>query len=107
MDQTEALVKTIVEGLQEKKGKNIVTVDLTQLSGSICQYIESGFSPALRWAKSQAESDNAETWVGVLPSQIIIYWQIELDNWVKSTVTMFLPFFSCRPSTIVLTNASV
>ena len=28
MDQTEALVKTIVEGLQKKKGKNIVTVDL-------------------------------------------------------------------------------
>ena len=39
MDQTEALVKTIVEGLQEKKGKNIVTVDLTQLTGSICQYM--------------------------------------------------------------------
>ena len=39
MDQTEELVKTIVEGLQGKKGKNIVTVDLTQLSGSICQYM--------------------------------------------------------------------
>ena len=39
MDQTEALVKTIVEGLQEKKGKNIVTVDLTLLTGSICQYM--------------------------------------------------------------------
>ena len=30
MDQTEALVKTNVEGLQEKKYKNIVTVDFTQ-----------------------------------------------------------------------------
>lgn len=39
MDQTQVLVKTIVEGLQEKKGKNIVTVDLTQLSGAICQYM--------------------------------------------------------------------
>ena len=39
MDQTEVLVKTIVEGLQEKKGKNIVTVDLTRLSGAICQYM--------------------------------------------------------------------
>ena len=54
MDQTEALVKTIVEGLQEKKGKNIVTVDLTQLSGSICQYMDYGtvlvhiFLPELR-----------------------------------------------------------
>ena len=28
MDQTEELVKKIVEGLQEKKGKNIVNVDL-------------------------------------------------------------------------------
>ena len=38
MDQTKELVNTIVEGLQEKKGKNIVTVDLTQLSGAVCQY---------------------------------------------------------------------
>lgn len=61
--------------------------------GTLCSIYRQRFSPALRWAKSQAESDNAETWVGVLPSQIIIYWQIEPDNWVKSTVTMFLPFF--------------
>ena len=39
MNQTEVLVKAIVEGLQEKKGKNIVTVDLTQLSGAICEYM--------------------------------------------------------------------
>ena len=39
MNQTKELVKTIVEGLQEKKGKNIVTVDLTQLSGAVCQYM--------------------------------------------------------------------
>ncbi len=42
MNQTEELVKTIVEGLQEKKGKNIVTVDLTQLPGAICQYMVIG-----------------------------------------------------------------
>jgi len=39
MDQTKILVDTIVTGLQEKKGKNIVTVDLTQFSGAICQYM--------------------------------------------------------------------
>lgn len=39
MDQTKELVNIIVSGLQEKKGKNIVTVDLTQLSGAICQYM--------------------------------------------------------------------
>lgn len=39
MNQTESLVKTVVNGLQEKKAKNIVTVDLTHLSGTICQYM--------------------------------------------------------------------
>jgi ribosome-associated protein len=39
MDQTEELVKTIIRGLQEKKGKNIVTVDLTRFPGAICQYM--------------------------------------------------------------------
>ena len=39
IDQTKELVKTIVEGLQEKRGKNIVTVDLSQTSGAICQYM--------------------------------------------------------------------
>ena len=39
MDQTELLVKSIIEGLQEKKGKNIVTVDLNQTTGAICQYM--------------------------------------------------------------------
>ena len=60
MDQTEALVKTIVEGLQEKKGKNIVTVDLTQLSGSICQYmiICEGSTPTQVSALVRCQSDS-------------------------------------------------
>ncbi len=39
MDQTKQLVNTIIEGLQEKKGKKIVTVDLSQMPGAICQYM--------------------------------------------------------------------
>ena len=39
MNQTKTLVNAIVAGLQEKKGKKIVTVDLTQLSSAICQYM--------------------------------------------------------------------
>lgn len=42
MNQTQELVKTIVEGLQEKKGKNIVTVDLRNIPGAICQYMVIG-----------------------------------------------------------------
>ena len=30
MEETKALVQAIVEGLQEKKGSNIVIVDMTQ-----------------------------------------------------------------------------
>ena len=42
MDQTKELVKTIIKGLQEKKGQNIMTVDLTEISGAICQYMVIG-----------------------------------------------------------------
>ena len=42
MDRTKELVKTIIKGLQEKKGQNIMTVDLTEISGAICQYMVIG-----------------------------------------------------------------
>ena len=38
MDETKKLVNTIIEALQEKKGKRIITMDLTRLEGSICKY---------------------------------------------------------------------
>jgi ribosome-associated protein len=39
MNETKMLMEAVVKGLQEKKGKKITTVDLTQLSGAICQYM--------------------------------------------------------------------
>jgi ribosome-associated protein len=39
MEQTEILVEAVIRGIQEKKGKKIRTVDLTQLSGAVCQYM--------------------------------------------------------------------
>ena len=35
---TELLVAKIVEALQDKKGRNIVTMNLSEIQGSICQY---------------------------------------------------------------------
>ena len=69
MDQTEVLVKTIVEGLQEKKGKNIVTVDL---SGSICQYmiICEGSTPTQVSALSDSAWDFAQREAGEKPLSI-------------------------------------
>lgn len=72
MDQTKALVKTIVEGLQEKKGKNIVTVDLTRLSGAICQYmiICEGNTPTQVSALSDSVWDFARRDAGEKPLSI-------------------------------------
>ncbi|MDR2232135.1 MAG: ribosome silencing factor [Tannerella sp.] len=39
MDETKKLMEAIVKGLREKKGKEIVAVDMTLLSGAICQYM--------------------------------------------------------------------
>ena len=39
MNQTKLLLEAIVKGLQEKKGRGIVTVDLREMSGAICQYM--------------------------------------------------------------------
>ncbi|MDL2323164.1 ribosome silencing factor [Bacteroidales bacterium OttesenSCG-928-A17] len=36
--EVKLLVDTIVKALQEKKGKKIITMNLTKLEGSICQY---------------------------------------------------------------------
>jgi ribosome-associated protein len=38
MEETKLLVNTIVEALQEKKGKRIITMDLSELDGAICKY---------------------------------------------------------------------
>ncbi len=38
MTETEILVAKIVEALQDKKGRKIITMNLTGIPGSICQY---------------------------------------------------------------------
>ncbi|MDE5784640.1 MAG: ribosome silencing factor [Prevotella sp.] len=37
MEQTEALIKSIVKGIQEKKGSQIVIADLSGIDGAICR----------------------------------------------------------------------
>ena len=38
MDETKELVNKIIEGIQEKKGEKIVTVDMSQLENFVCRY---------------------------------------------------------------------
>ena len=48
MNETKVLIEKITEGIQEKKGKNIVIADLTNIDDTICQYfvICQGNSPS-------------------------------------------------------------
>lgn len=38
MDETKVLVDTIIEALQDKKGKKITTLNLTNLESAVCKY---------------------------------------------------------------------
>lgn len=48
MDETKELIRSITEGIQEKKGKGIVIADLTEIDDTICNYfiICEGNSPS-------------------------------------------------------------
>lgn len=48
MNDTKVLIEKITEGIQEKKGKNIVVADLTHIDDTICKYfvICQGNSPS-------------------------------------------------------------
>ena len=95
MDQTKELVNTIVEGLQEKKGKNIVTVDLTQLSGAVCQYmvICEGNTPTQVSALSDSVWDFARKKAGEKPLSIDGNQSAQWIGWIMAR---FLYTYSCR-----------
>lgn len=95
MDQTKELVKTIVEGLQEKRGKNIVTVDLSQTSGAICQYmvICEGNTPTQVSALSDSVWDFARKNANEKPLSIDGTRALNGSAWIMAR---FLYIYSCR-----------
>jgi len=95
MDQTKTLVKTIIESLQEKKGHNIVTVDMTQLQGAICQYMVvcEGTSPTQVSALSDSVWDVVREKASEKPLSVQGY---QLGEWIGMDygtvlVHIFLP----------------
>jgi ribosome-associated protein len=95
MDQTEELVKTIIRGLQEKKGKNIVTIDLTRLPGAICRYmiIGEGSTPIQVSALSDSVWDFARKEANEKPLSIDGYQYAQWVGMDYGTVLVhiFLP----------------
>ena len=61
MNETQQLVNAITEGIQDKKGKNIVVADLTNIGDTICQYfiICQGNSPSQVQAIAESIAESA------------------------------------------------
>ncbi len=72
MNETEALVKRIAEGIQEKKGKDIVVADLTATDNTVCKYfvICEGNTPTQVAAIADSVSDYVRIHAGVKPTTV-------------------------------------
>ena len=95
MEQTEQLVQTIVQGIQEKKGSGIVVTDMQGLDGVICRYfvICQGNSPTQVEAITESVSDFARERLGERPAHVV---GLENVQWVAMDYTdvmvhVFLP----------------
>ena len=89
------IVKIITEAIQEKKGRNIVIVDLTKIEGTICQYfiICTGNSPAQVEAVTESISDMVRERLKEKPAHVV---GLENAQWVAMDysdvlVHIFLP----------------
>ncbi len=95
MEQTNKLVESIVKGIQEKKGTNVVVADLRGIDGTICDYfvICQGSSPTQVDAIADSVEETARVEAGEKPVKVA-----GLDNceWVAMDysdvlVHIFLP----------------
>ena len=72
------LVETVVAGLQDKKGRDIVVADLTEIPDAVCRYfvICSGGSPQQIQALAHSLGDTCRTkvaWVAMDYSDVIVH----------------------------------
>lgn len=72
MNEAQQLVKAIIEGIQEKKGRRIVVADLTNIGDTICRYfvICQGGSPTHVEAIVDAVAETARIKAGAKPGGV-------------------------------------
>ena len=72
MNEATQLIQQITEGIQDKKGKNIVIADLTQIDDTICNYfiICQGNSPSQVTAIVESVKDFARNGSNIKPLAI-------------------------------------
>ncbi|MBQ9356694.1 MAG: ribosome silencing factor [Prevotella sp.] len=95
MVQTETLVSSIVKGIQEKKGSNIVVADLSSIDGAICRQfvICQGGSPTQVEAITESIGDTVRKDMDEKPARVA---GLENAQWVAMDygdvlVHVFLP----------------
>ncbi|MBR4926354.1 MAG: ribosome silencing factor [Prevotella sp.] len=95
MTKTKQLVEVITEGIQEKKGRDIVIVDMQGIDGAICNYFVlcSGNSPTQVSAIMDSVEEQARLKADEKPLRVIGEQQsqwIAMD-YVDVMVHIFLP----------------
>ena len=89
------LVEAIVQGMQDKKGKNIVVVDLTEIPDTICGYfvIATGDSPTQIQALARSVGDKALELVHQKPLAVdgLHYSQWVAMDYAEVIVHILLP----------------
>ena len=73
MEQTQQLVETIVKGIQEKKGTEIVVADLSHIEGTICRQfvVCQGGSPTQVEAIAESVGDTVRMALGEKPTRVV------------------------------------
>ena len=77
MNETTTLIEKIIEGIQEKKGKQIVVADLNEIEDTICKYfiICQGNSPSQVLAIVDSIKEHIIT-----PTETIEKWYFWIKN---------------------------
>lgn len=72
MSKRKELIESIVEGIQEKKGRDIVVADLTEIYDAICKYmvICQGNTPTQIAAIVESVGDKARILCGEKPASV-------------------------------------
>ncbi len=95
MEQTNKLVESIVKGIQEKKGTDIVIADLRGIDGTICDYfiICQGNSPTQIDAITDSVEETARIEAGEKPVKIAGRTNAEwiAMDYTDTMVHIFLP----------------
>ena len=101
MNEAETLVKKITEGIQEKKGKNIVIADLTAINDTICSYfvICQGNSPSQVTAIVDSVKEYVHKEINDKPTGID---GLRNAEWLQWTTVMYWYMSFCRKQEIFI-----